>query len=147
MPLAMNHDRDRHRLASLAGAALLVVTGCASDVVTVAQRPPEHYERVGHTSGEACGVLLFYSTIYSIFPVMLTSRLQRAYTDALSHAPGATGLVNTEISEFYFWWIIGTTYCTMLDGDGIREVSAPAPPPEVESPPPAPPAPPTGETP
>ena len=86
--------------------------------------------------------------MYSIIPVMLTSRLERAYKDALSHAPGATGLVNTEISESYFWWILGTTYCTMLDGDGIREVSAP-PPAEGEAPVPAAPpsAPASGETP
>jgi hypothetical protein len=94
-------------------------------VVTVAPPLPEHYERLGQTSGEACGVLLFYSTLYSVIPVMLNSRVQRAYDDALSHVPGATGLVNTEISESYYWWIIGSSYCTMIEGDGFREVSAP----------------------
>ena len=144
----MTQSRGHKLVSGLAALALLAVTGCASEAVTVAPRPPEHYERLGRVSGEGCGVLLFYSTVYSMFPIMLTSRAERAYADALRHASGATGLVNTEISEFYFWWIIGTTYCTMLDGDAIREVSAPAapePPPEI--PPSSEPVPPTGAAP
>lgn len=108
---------------------LLVATACASDVVMVAAKPPAHYEKLGRTMGEACGVLLFYSTVYSIIPIQLTSRIDRAYAEAVTRQPGTTGLINAELSGSWFWWVLGTTYCTHLEADAIREVAAPPEPP------------------
>jgi hypothetical protein len=129
------------RLRVTLSLALLAATACSSPAVLVAPKPPPHYEKVSgvRAYGSACGTLFFYSTVYSILPIMLTSRVDRAYQEALAKNPGATGLVNVDLQESWFWWILGTTYCTNLTGDAIRET--PAPPPEAAPPEPAPPAP------
>ena len=100
--------------------ALLTATSCVSDEVTVAPRPPARYERMGGTDGEACGVLLF-----GFVPIGMNSRLQRAQAEALGKKPGATMLINTELSSEWFWWFFGNTHCTSLEGEAIREVAAP----------------------
>lgn len=129
-------------MAPVLAMALLSATGCISDVITVAPRPPAHYEKLGRTNGEACGVVLFYSTIYSIIPILMGSRIERAQQEALAKKPGATALINTEIWGHWFWWIIGTTYCTNIEGEAIREAAAPAEPPALPAAePPAAPAP------
>ena len=140
----------RLTLAAALATALVTGSGCISDTITVAARPPAHYEKLGRTNGKACGVVLFYSTIYSILPIMMGSRVERAQAEALAKKPGATALMNTEIWGNWFWWIIGTTYCTSIEGEAIREVAAapePAAPPDaVPAPEPAPPSPPTPGT-
>jgi hypothetical protein len=99
-----------------------VVSGCASEPFLVAPaRVPAHYERLGSTSGEACGALIVYA-----LPIMMNSRVERAYADALLKAPGATALLNVELTEsWYIWPVLGHSHCVILEGTAIRETAAP----------------------
>ena len=98
----------------------LTATGCVSEEVTVVPRPPAHYERMGGTDGEACGVLVF-----GFIPIGMGTRLQRAQAEALQKKPGATALINAELSSEWFFWLFGNTHCTTLNGEAIREVATP----------------------
>jgi|SoimicmetaTmtHMA_FD_contig_31_25452930_length_1092_multi_3_in_0_out_0_2 hypothetical protein len=100
--------------------ALLGAAGCVSDEVMVVPRPPAHYERMGGTDGEACGAL-----VLGFIPIEMTTRLQRAQAEALQKKPGASGLINAELSSEWIWWFFGTTHCTSIEGEAIREVATP----------------------
>jgi hypothetical protein len=95
--------------------ALAFATGCASDAVTIAPRPPAHYERLGPTKGSGCGVL-----VLGFLPIQMASRVERAYAEALTKAPGSTALANTELWERYYFWLAGVTYCTSVEGTALR---------------------------
>lgn len=107
-----------HRLRILL-LVLLTATACTTGV-TVTPRLPAHYEKLGHTTGEGCGVMLF-------MPILMSSRLERAYANALARRPGATALTSVEMWDSWFFWVLGTTYCTSLEGEAIRETGEPAP--------------------
>jgi hypothetical protein len=40
--------------------------------------------------------------------------------------PGATALLSVDLTEQWYWWVIGAFHCTMLDGIAIREVTSPS---------------------
>ncbi|MFI5317120.1 MAG: hypothetical protein ACHQ6T_15575 [Myxococcota bacterium] len=100
--------------------AFLSATSCVSDEVTVAPRPPANYERMGGTDGEACGALLL-----DLIPIGMGSRVQRAQSEALRKKPGATALINTELSANWVWWFVGVIHCTSVEGEAIREIARP----------------------
>ncbi len=107
--------------------ALLVATtvfagGCASKFTNIAPAPPKKFEKLGHASGTARGSLLILSTAYNFIPVLLNSRVERAYNNALKSVPGATGLVDVTMKENWFWWVIGTARSVTITGEAIREV-------------------------
>jgi hypothetical protein len=99
---------------------LLSATGCVSDAVTVAPRPPASYERMGGTEGEACG-----SVVLGAIPIEMGTRVERALAEAMQRKPGATQLINTQISWTWYWWLFGNTHCTSVEGEAIRELAAP----------------------
>jgi len=96
------------------------VSGCASDLINIAPRPPENFQKLGQAKGNACGSLLIDGTVYNFIPIMLNSRVERAYQEALSSVPGATGLINVTMEEEWFWWVIGSTRCVAITGEAIR---------------------------
>ena len=101
--------------------ALASCFGCASEPILVAPRPPAHYERLGTTRGEGCGALLL-----TFIPIEMNSRVERAYADALQRMPGATAVVDVDLTETWYWWVVGVNHCTMLEGIAIREVQSPS---------------------
>ena len=107
------------RMAVLLGS-LSIATGCASPYVTVAPEPPDQFERLGAATGKACGTLFLYSSAYGFIPVMLNSRVERAYDRALATVPEATALVDVKMQENWFWWVLGMTRCTTITGEAIR---------------------------
>ena len=104
-------------------AGVLALTGCSSHLVTISPTPPAHYENLGPVSGTATGSLGILSTAYYFVPMGINSRVERAYQDALSKAPGATGLINVTYQEDWYWWLIGTARKVTLTGDAIKEVT------------------------
>jgi hypothetical protein len=97
----------------LAAAQLLVLLcGCASQPVQVAQRPTSGQQVGAVARGRACGALLF-----GIIPAGTNTRTERAYNEALG---GHRGLVDTEIQ--YSWYYIGVGYllCTTVEGRVIE---------------------------
>ena len=103
-------------------AALVAVLGtaCTSQLVMVAPRPPERYEKLGPAYGRACGTLFIDGTVYNFIPILLNSRVERAYNKAVRSVPGATALVNVRLEEFWVAYYIGTTRCVTITGDAIR---------------------------
>ena len=77
-------------------------------------------ERLGKATGKACGTLGIAGTAYYFIPILLNSRVDRAYRAAVASVPGATGLVDVELSEYWFWWVAATTRCTTITGEAIR---------------------------
>jgi len=108
------------RLRLCLALVCLGATACVSEVVTLAPRPPARYERLGSAEGEACGSLVF-----GAIPIQMDSRITRARAAALAQQPGATGLINVELSSDWTWWLFGITHCTSVNGDAIREVAGP----------------------
>lgn len=103
-------------------AMLIILSGCASDFKNIAPSPPEKYEKLGQVTGSACGSLVspLGGTAYYFLPIMLNSRVDRAYEKALQGAPGATALIDVAIDEHWFWWILGTARCVTITGEAIR---------------------------
>jgi hypothetical protein len=99
---------------------LVFITGCASGFTTLAPNPPEASQKLGPASGKACGSMLIGPTIYNFIPIMLDSRMERAYQSALNEVPGSTALVNVTMHEDWYWWVIGTTRCVTITGEAIR---------------------------
>ncbi len=96
-------------LSMLAAAQLLVlVCGCTSQPVQVAQRPTSGQQVGAVVRGQHCGVLLF-----GVIPAGTNTRTQRAYDEALG---GHRGLVDTEIQESWYYIGVGNLLCTTVEG-------------------------------
>jgi hypothetical protein len=104
-------------LLTLLGVTL---AACASPPVLIAAKPPEQFEKLGRVTGTACGSLGLGGTGYYFIPIMLNSRVERAYQRALANVPGATALIDTEVKESWYWWVLVTTRCTTITGEAIR---------------------------
>lgn len=110
----------RFLLAGFVAGTAILLSGCASGFATVSPQPPEKYEKLGRATGSACGSLMVLATAYNFIPVMLNSRVERAYAEAVASVPGATGLVGVTISEDWYWWVLGTARCVTISGEAIR---------------------------
>ena len=104
------------------GAMLLILSGCASDFKNIAPLAPEKYEKLGQVTGMACGSLVSPGggTAYYFLPIMLNSRVERAYEEALQSAKGATSLIDVTIDEYWLWWVLGTARCVTITGEAIK---------------------------
>lgn len=104
----------RRRWLSLLAAAqlLLLLCGCASQSVQVAQRPTSGQQVGASTRGRACGVL-----IAGVIPAGINSRTVRAYKAALA---GHSGLVDTEIQYDWYYIGVGSLLCTTVEGRVIE---------------------------
>lgn len=99
---------------------LSALAGCVSGFQTVSPQPPEKYEILGKAAGSACGTLFGGPTAYNFIPVLLNSRVERAYQDALASVPGSTALINVTMKEDWLWWAIGSSRCVSITGEAIR---------------------------
>ena len=110
------------KTARIAGALSLaaVLGACSSPLTTIAPTPPAQYEALGKASGKACGSLGLVATAYYVVPMGLNSRVERAYAEALASVPGATSLINVSVREDWYWWVLGTARCVMVEGEAIR---------------------------
>lgn len=104
-------------------AFLASIMGCASGFTTIAPKPPEKYEKLGHASGKATGSLGILATAYYFIPMALNSRIDKAYDNALKSVPGATALIDVTFDESWFWWVIGTGRTVTISGEAIKEVT------------------------
>lgn len=104
----------------LGASALLLLAGCASEPVTIVSTPPPKFQVLGRASGQACGTMGFL--FVQFIPIGLNERIANAYQRAIKSVPAATSLVNVQISEDWYWWMIATSRCTTVTGDAIREV-------------------------
>lgn len=99
---------------------LVLLCGCSSGRVVITPAPTDNFQRLGKVEGKSCGSLGIAATAYYFIPMGLNGRYERAYQEALSQAPGATGLIDVTISENWFWWIIGTARCVTITGEAIK---------------------------
>jgi len=99
----------------------VVLGGCASAPTNIAPMPPSNYTVLGKATGSACGSLGILSTAYNFIPMGLNSRVKRAYDEAVASIPGASSLINVEMSESWYWWLIGTARCVTITGDAVKE--------------------------
>ena len=102
----------------LAGLSLGLLA-CSGSYVTVAPALDD-YEVLGQATGTACGSLGIGGTAYYFIPVLINSRVERAYRRAVASVPGATALANPTLSEYWFWWVVATTRCTTITGEAVR---------------------------
>lgn len=107
------------RLALLVSLVLLL-GACSSGLTRLTQPADVTGERLGPAHGEACGSILIGPTAYNFIPVLLNSRADRAYRQAVASVPGATGLADVTYQESWFWWLIGSTRCVSVSGEAIR---------------------------
>lgn len=114
---------DRRKLLScmVAIQAMLLISACASDPVMLAKLPPEKYKVIGKATGRACGTIGVFGPAITFIPFDLNSRIERAQQAAMRSMPGATGLINVELQDDWYWWYLATTRCTMISGDAIME--------------------------
>ncbi|MCP5148194.1 MAG: hypothetical protein H6989_07405 [Pseudomonadales bacterium] len=82
--------------------------------------PPEQYQKLGYTSGDACGALLLGDWLLAFMPIGLSDRVEDARADAIAKVPGATDLVNVSVKETWYYWLIGTSRCVTISGEAIK---------------------------
>lgn len=100
--------------------AAMLLGACASGFTKVSPTPPDNYQSLGPTTGQACGSLGIVATAYYAIPMGLNSRVENAYIDALNKVPGAKSLTNVTMQEDWFWWLIGTARCVTVSGEAIK---------------------------
>jgi len=100
----------------------VALTSCSSELYTIYKTPPKKYEKLGRVTGTATGSLGVIATAYYAIPMGLNTRTERAYSDALSKAPGATSLIDVTYEESWYWWLIGTARKVTISGEAIKEV-------------------------
>ncbi len=114
-------DEPAIKFTACALIVLSLCAACASGYITISPEVPLQYEKIGHVEGTACGTLLFaIEPDLSFVPVMMNSRVERAYQAALERAPGARSLTSVSIQKTWYWWVIGTTRCMTITGEAIK---------------------------
>jgi hypothetical protein len=99
-----------------------LIGGCSSGFRTVVPKPPVHYEKLGQATGTARGSLGIAAPLTYFIPLGYNSSVERAYEKALASVPGATALIDVDIDESWFWWILGTMHTVTVSGEAIRRV-------------------------
>ncbi|TGL78714.1 hypothetical protein [Leptospira yasudae] len=93
---------------------------CSSEYVVIQPSLSGEEKSIGRVQGTACGFLGFIVPWYTFFPMTQNSKLNRAYFDAVKQAPGAKGLKNIHIEEYWFWVVAGMVQCMTISGDAVR---------------------------
>lgn len=107
--------------AAVLAVAVVGAVGCSSERTLIVPEPPASYEVLGPAAGSATGGLYLLGTAYYFIPIMLNSRVERAYREAVDSVPGATGLINVTLQESWYWIVIGTLRTTRITGQAIKE--------------------------
>lgn len=98
----------------LGAGMMLFLAGCTSTPVRMGAIQGREYDVVGKGEGRATGLL-----IGGLIPVMQNSRFQTAYHQAVSNG-GGDDIINTEISERWFWAYVLNGFVTTVKGDAIK---------------------------
>ena len=106
-------------LQAMVLVGIVTLVGCATST-TLAPLPPEQYQKLGYTSGDACGALLLGDWLLAFMPIGLSDRVEDARADAIAKVPGATDLVNVSVKETWYYWLIGTSRCVTISGEAIK---------------------------
>jgi len=109
----------RRRLASTAVA--LSLAGCTGNFTHLAPPPPPQHVTTREATGSACGVLLF-----NLIPIQFNDRTERAYQQALQRAD-AEGLLDTTVTDRWYFIYVGGLYCTDVHGVGFRAAATKTP--------------------
>ncbi|TGN01850.1 hypothetical protein [Leptospira yasudae] len=99
---------------------LSAALGCSSEYVVIQPSLNGEEKSIGRVQGTACGFLGFIVPWYTFFPMTQNSKLNRAYFEAVKQAPGAKGLKNIHIEEYWFWAVAGMVQCMTISGDAVR---------------------------
>ena len=123
----MSSHKKTFKTAFIAFFGLSLLANCSSQTQTIYPTPPKKYEKLGRVTGTATGSLgislpgITAAELYFI-PMGLNSRVQRAYYNALSKAPGATSLIDVSYKEDWYWWVLGTAREVTISGEAIKEI-------------------------
>jgi hypothetical protein len=98
----------------------LAVGGCTSQFVKVAPEPPQNFQSLGPAKGQACGSLGLLATAYYAIPLGLNTRVEKAYARALESVPGATALINVQVQENWYWYVLATARCVTVTGEAVK---------------------------
>lgn len=104
----------------IAMLATIFTSGCTSEMVTIVPRPPENAKVIATVEGTGAGTLCIGYPPLSLIPICLNGRMESAYNDALSKAPGATGLKNVTIQEDWYWIVVGTMRYVTITGEAVK---------------------------
>lgn len=104
----------------VSGVCVFTLAACSTTTVTLAPKLPEQYQKLGPAKGRACSSVVIIAGAEQVAPIMLASRLERAYQAALSSVPGAVSLANVTLQDDWYFAGFGTVYCTTVAGEGIR---------------------------
>lgn len=114
-----------YRLGRLGGMMLAsaLLAGCASPWTKIAPDVGAGAQVVGPASGTAHGQLVSpgIGTAYYFLPIMLNSRVERAYDEAVASAPGATAIEQVKLQETWYWWVFGTGRKVTISGTGVAQ--------------------------
>ena len=104
-------------------AVALSLAGClgTGNFVNVAPLPPPQYVATREAAGSACGALLL-----NFIPIRFNDRTERAYKQALQRAD-ADGLLDTTVTDHWFFIFVGGLYCTDVQGVGFRTAATNTP--------------------
>lgn len=105
-----------------------VLLGCRSHFVALAPRPPQQYIETGRAKGSACGLVM--DIYWFLVPATMVTgifanqhanrRASRAYDEAMRVGMG-TALIDTTVTERWYWTPVGAVLCTDVEGTAIRE--------------------------
>jgi len=96
-------------------ALISLAIGCVGAPVKMpAGVQGSNYETLGEGEGRATGFMLM-----DFIPIGQNSRFQRAY-DAAVNSQGGDGLVDVQISERWFWGLVGDGFSTTVRGTVIK---------------------------
>jgi len=129
-PLMPNHYRMERPVKTLLRSAFpdlwrgvlvaILTAGCTSEMTTIVPKPSENAKVIASVEGTGCGVLCIGYPPISFIPIGLNERIQSAYSDALSKAPGATGLRNVTLQEDWYWIVVGTMRYVTITGEAVK---------------------------
>ena len=113
VPLAFRRLLEAAVIASL-------VAGCSSAFVPLTPKLPETPTTLGHATGRACGMVVPYAGAEQFLPIMVASRVDRAYDRALQSVSGATAIRDVTIQDDWLWPVVGFYICTTISGEAVR---------------------------
>jgi hypothetical protein len=100
-------------------ALSFVLGACTGSHYNIAPRVPAKYTKLGPAKGEACGHLAF-SIDLAFIPINLNDRTERAYQNAVASVPGARALIDVQLEESWYWWVIANTRCVTITGTAVK---------------------------
>lgn len=114
-----------------AGALLLGLAGCIGTPVKFQDVEAGSFDAAkGHpVVAQSCGFQLLF-----LIPINTNSRQQKAYNWLVKQAGNDSVVTDIKIQERWFYGLVGTGYCTRLEGTAYPKLVAAIPTPEATGP-------------